>query len=283
MKVSIALTVFNSESYLEEQLDSYALQSRLPDELIVSDDGSIDSSIAIVKAFAARSPFPVHLHRNHSNVGLIANFDLAIQRCTGDIIVLSDHDDVWLPSKIEKLVNELNAFPDAGLVFSDAELVDEELRPIGKRLSERLYPPSEQIKGETDRWLDVLLNRNVVGGAMLAFRSEFIRCFSPIPVHLSLLHDGWIALVIASLSNMRYIKEPLLYYRQHGGQMTWAIYGPPMEPSQHQPVRGIKIDEYESRKLFETAISQLQVQIGDLTFLTERLGELASSGYGSRR
>src|SRR4030095_14430308 len=87
--VSIALCSYNGERYLQEQLDSIAGQSRLPDELVVCDDRSLDETAEIIRAFASKVPFPVRLTINERNLGSTKNFEKAISLCRGDIILLS--------------------------------------------------------------------------------------------------------------------------------------------------------------------------------------------------
>ena len=125
MKFSVAMCTYNGAAYLEEQLDSIARQIRLPDELVVCDDNSSDESLRILRSFAARSAFPVRLHSNESNLGSTKNFEKAICLCSGDVIALADQDDVWHPEKLAILEREFSSTPDVGLVFTDAEIVDE--------------------------------------------------------------------------------------------------------------------------------------------------------------
>src|SRR5215813_4582625 len=131
MKVSIALCTFNGAPYLREQLESFAAQERLPDELVVGDDGSCDGSIQIIEDFSKHAKFPVHIHVNGQKLGVVRNFDETINRCSGDVIFTSDQDDVWMDEKIRLMVSEFEKDPDIGLVFSDAIYVDEDLGSLG--------------------------------------------------------------------------------------------------------------------------------------------------------
>ena len=95
LTISIAMTTYNGEKYLQEQLDSFLGQNRLPDELVVCDDGSQDRTMAILESFSSRAPFPVRIYRNSAKLGYSKNFEKAGSLCTGDIIAFSDEDDVW--------------------------------------------------------------------------------------------------------------------------------------------------------------------------------------------
>ena len=111
-RISIAMTTYNSERFVAEQLESFVRQERLPDELVVSDDASVDSTVEVVRGFAARAPFPVRLFVNQQHLGLTKNFERAIAESTGDIIFLSDADDSWYPHKILVMERALEGTPE---------------------------------------------------------------------------------------------------------------------------------------------------------------------------
>src|SRR4051812_40446835 len=103
MKLGVALCTYNGERYLSEQLDSIFAQERLPDEVLVQDDGSSDRTLAILDAYAAKAPFTFKVVRNPQNLGFVRNFEHAIGRCSGDVIATSDQDDYWRPDKLKKI------------------------------------------------------------------------------------------------------------------------------------------------------------------------------------
>jgi glycosyltransferase involved in cell wall biosynthesis len=223
MKVSVAMCTYNGEPYLAEQLASTAAQSRLPDELVVCDDASTDSTCEIIRQFASSAPFPVHLHVNEKNLGSTKNFERAIALCEGDAIVLSDQDDVWLPQKLERIEQYFTSEPNVGMVFSDAEVVDASLQPLGYGLWESVgFDEAHRALVRKGRVLDVLLPGWTVTGATMAFRSEFRNLLLDIPTDLAVIHDGWIALMIASVADVAFIEEPLIKYRQHARQQIGA-------------------------------------------------------------
>ena len=215
--ISVALCTYNGAAYLDEQLRSIAEQNCLPDELVVCDDASSDATGQIVADFSARAPFPVRFHRNDRNLGSRANFEQAIRLCRGQIIALADQDDVWLPQKLRRLREVLENDPTAGLVFSDAILVDSQRRSLGCRLWQAIrFTRSEQRRWAARQATDVLLRHNVVTGATLAFRAEYRDLVLPVPE--GWVHDGWIALLIAAVARPAWIAEPLVEYRQHASQ-----------------------------------------------------------------
>ena len=222
--ISIALCTYNGEKFLQEQLDSIEQQTMLPDELVVCDDCSSDRTMEILQTFAGETPFPVHIHQNEENLGSTKNFEKAIKLCTGDIIALSDQDDVWLPEKLEKLEKAFRDHPDIGYAFSNGELVDDELKPL-----DRTVWQSNQFEGEMfDRYvageqLLCFLRWQFVTGATMAFRARLKKYIFPFPEHKIWIHDGWIAVVGSSIGEIGLpINESLVLYRQHGRQQIGA-------------------------------------------------------------
>lgn len=223
MKFSIALCTYNGARYLPDQLDSIAAQTLLPDELVICDDRSTDDTRAVIASFAARAPFAVRLHVNEVNLGSTKNFEQAISLCAGDLIALSDQDDVWLPAKLERLGETFSARPEVGLVFTDAELVDENLIPWGARLWQYTWTLREQQLFHEGRAFDALLRRNVVTGATMAFRARFRDLALPIPPNHFLIHDCWIALMIAAVAGTVALPDTLIKYRQHPQQQIGVV------------------------------------------------------------
>jgi glycosyltransferase involved in cell wall biosynthesis len=212
------MCTYNGSAYLREQLDSIATQVRLPDELIICDDQSSDNTREIIESFTAVTPFPVRLYVNEERLGSIKNFDKVISLCSGDIIALSDQDDVWHPEKLKKIEGAFLDAPAAGLVFTDAEVVDEDLCYSGYRLWQRTFDQTEQKLIKSGQAFKVLMTRNVVTGATMAFRARYKDLVLPIPDNIGLIHDWWIALIIAAVAKIDFIDEPLIKYRQHRNQ-----------------------------------------------------------------
>ncbi|HIE59179.1 MAG TPA: glycosyltransferase, partial [Hydrogenothermaceae bacterium] len=94
MRISIALATYNGDTYLQDQLNSYIAQERLPDEMVVCDDVSKDETVAILEAFQKVAPFEVQIIKNETNLGYTKNFEKALSLCSGDIVFFSDQDDV---------------------------------------------------------------------------------------------------------------------------------------------------------------------------------------------
>jgi hypothetical protein len=262
MKISIAMCTYNGSAHLREQLESIATQTRPPDELVVCDDGSSDGSIEIINSFARSSKFPVRIRVNENNLGSTRNFDQALGLCEGDIIAFSDQDDVWLASKLEQLEERLEK--DAGLAFTDGELVDDSLKPLGRSVWQALrFAEKERALFAGGSGFEVLLDHNVVSGPAMAFHARFKPLLQPIPdrlVHdgVPVLHDWWSALLIAAVSNLSFIDEPLFKYRQHAQQQLGVrpINNPAAQPG-----------------VLDSRLASLQTELSYLSTILERLSE----------
>jgi glycosyltransferase involved in cell wall biosynthesis len=223
MKISVAMSTYNGARYLREQLDSIAAQTRLPDELMICDDGSTDGTREIISEFATTAPFPVNVHLNKQNLGSTKNFESAIEFCGGDLITLSDQDDTWLPEKLAQLEAEFARAANVGLIFTDAAVINDDGLPTGYTLWQRLpLQADERRLIQSRRAIDLLLAGSTVTGATMAFRGRFKDLILPIPTDLPIIHDAWIAILIAAVSGVLPLATPLIRYRQHSEQQVGA-------------------------------------------------------------
>ena len=245
MRFSVALCTCNGGAYLREQLDSLAAQTRLPDELVVCDDASTDNTASIIEHFALEVPFPVRVFVNEVRLGVTRNFDRAFGLCQGDLIAPADQDDVWHPDKLRLIEEQFATDADVGLVFTDLEVVDERLQPLGHRAWQSdgvEFDRGPQRLLDRGKAVDVLLTRNVVTGCAMAFKSRFRSLVCPIPLEvcgLRIVHDYWIAALVAAASKVRYLDRPLVKYRRHGNQQV-GLSGPRTEPDPNAWTRGCR-------------------------------------------
>ncbi len=217
MQLSVAMCTYNGARYLREQLESLAGQRRLPDELVVCDDGSADGTVALLEEFAAKSPFPVRLVHNPENLGYRRNFAQAITLCIGEVIALADQDDLWYPEKLHRLEQIFQQHPGIGGVFSDGDIIDDRSRPVGRTLWQSfLFGREDQERFRTGHAVDALLRRNVVTGMAFALRRSAFDELPEIPA--SWVHDGWLAILLAVRSGIYACRERLVGYRVHGEQ-----------------------------------------------------------------
>jgi len=216
VRISVAMCTYNGADFLPAQLESIFAQLRAADEIVICDDGSTDNTKSLI-------PGNVIFHENEQNLGTVRNFEQAIGLCTGDVIVLSDQDDVWRQDKLQLIEKAFSSNANVGLVFSDADVVDEQLNPLGRRMWDEVGFDSHKRKLVAQgRALEVLLPGWTVSGATMAFRSKYAKLSLPIPTTIPMIHDGWIALTVAAVSDVALIDEPLIKYRQHQRQQIGA-------------------------------------------------------------
>jgi len=220
-RLSVALCTYNGARHLGEQLASLERQTRAPDELVVCDDGSSDGTLPILDALRERVPYPVRVVVNATRLGPTKNFEQAIGLCTGDLIALSDQDDVWLPERLALGEAALAADAGAGLAFSDATMADEALRPLGYDLWDAItFTEEEQARVRGGDAVPVLLRHQVVTGATMTFRAALRPAVLPVPP--CWIHDGWIAFLAAATGRLVPLPEPLVLYRQHDRNLIGA-------------------------------------------------------------
>ena len=225
-EISVAMCTYNGAQYIVEQLESMAAQTLLPAEIVVSDDGSTDGTIALLKQTWERlSEHSSELRKvklivlsNKSSLGVTKNFEQAIAATTKPYIFLADQDDLWFPQRLEVETAQLKA--GAGFVFGDAQLVDSSSEPLGHSLFEALSLSSAERAGIVSHPVDVLIKRNIVTGATAAFSRSVFDKAAPFPA--GWVHDEWLAMVAALSAEQFAVTESLIGYRQHDSNQIGA-------------------------------------------------------------
>ena len=282
--VSVAMCSYNMAAFIEEQLVSLARQTRLPNELVVCDDGSEDRTVEIVRAFAATAPFDVRIVQNDPRLGCNKNFEKAISLCNGDIIFLCDHDDVWHEQKIEILLG-LMRDETVGGAFGDADVVLGDLTPRGFTLWDtcNFNPERRQRFAAGEQFSELIIN-NVVQGAAAAFKSSFRPAIIPIPLEWQ--HDYWIALIVSAQARISFTERRMLDYRQHGGNLIGAGMpyrpGPPSTAFRRLRHRvGQWIKKMRSPTLYyDKRLANIRKELQPLSVLRERLMLLDQHAVG---
>jgi hypothetical protein len=220
LTISVAMRVYNSSRFVGEQLASILEQTCPPDEIVVGDDGSDDDTLDIIVAMvdAARHARPglkaVLKLLPSLHVGITANIQRTIAACTGDIIVICDHDDRCHPSRFARIRDEFERRPDLLYVHGDAQLIDDQGAGLGARLTERqLVSRWERERYAAGEAFQVLIRRNIATGATAAFRRSLVPLASPFPT--TWVYDEWLGIIAAGMGQLAFIDDPQLDYRQH--------------------------------------------------------------------
>jgi glycosyltransferase involved in cell wall biosynthesis len=207
IQISVCMAAYNGERYITVQLQSILCQLADGDEVIVVDDASHDGTVAIVESFHDER---IRITRNLTNRGVVASFERAILEARGDVIFLSDQDDLWKPDKVSRFLQIFND-PKVTLALSDADIIDADGRMRGQSYF--------QARGGFVPGVMQNILRNHYIGCTMAFRRQILTYCLPFPKNLP-MHDSWIGIVNDSFGKTAYIDEPLVLYRRHGQNVS---------------------------------------------------------------
>jgi len=197
--ISVCIAAYNGEKYIKEQLDSILYQLSAEDEVIISDDGSTDSTLEVIEKINDER---IKVFKNQGKHGYAHNFENALKNAIGDYIFFADQDDVWLPNKVEMMLPFLK---EDNLVITNAYVVNDNLEKQGKLSQWRKYK-----KGYARN-----LYKSVYTGCTCAFTKKIKEYSLPFPQTKWIQHDNWMGLLCELKFNVLYIDEPLILYRRH--------------------------------------------------------------------
>lgn len=209
--ISVCMATFNGEKYIKDQIDSIIQQLSPNDELIISDDGSTDSTLSIINAYKDNR---IHLLTHSPNKNSSGhkkacdNFENAIKNSSGDIIFLTDQDDIWQSNKIEICLEELE---DYDFLVHDMAIMDSE----GKIIKENRYFSNPLPKN----WLSIIMKMNLWGCCMV-FKRKCLQYLLPFPKSI-IVHDYWIVSMCLKKGKCKYIDKSLIKYREHADSVSY--------------------------------------------------------------
>lgn len=195
---------------------------------MLSDDASSDGTVAFARATleACRADRPgleieLRVFENRPALRVTKNFEQAVGACRGELIALSDQDDVWQPDRLQIMAAEFDRRPELTLLHTDARLVDGSGAPLDQTLFRALeVKPFELDWIHDGRAFDVLLRRNLVTGATTMFRRRLLE--EALPFADGWLHDEWLAAIAAVVGRVDVLERELIDYRQHGANEVGA-------------------------------------------------------------
>lgn len=199
------MATYNGEEFVFEQIKSILVQLSPDDELIISDDSSMDNTVKIIQSVKDHR---VKLLTTNKFRDPIKNFQHTLNFAAGEYIFLSDQDDVWLEGKYTEMLNLLKQY---SLVVSDSMITDEQLNI--------LYPSFFTYFNSGKGILKNMIKSSYYGSCM-AFRKEILNAALPFPDTKEIGHDLWIGLVAEMLGTVYFYPKPLLLYRRHKAAFT---------------------------------------------------------------
>lgn len=203
--ISVCLASYNGGLYIGEQIESILQQLQVNDELVISDDGSSDNTLAVIARFQDARIRLV----NGPRQGLIKNFEYALAQAKGDVIFLSDQDDIWHERKVTECLTILSN-DQVSMVVTDCQVID---------ASRKVIAPSFFKMRHSGGGLFKNLIKNSYLGCCLAFKRRILLSAMPFPDSIP-MHDWWLGLIANMYGKVIFLDMPLLSYRRHGANVS---------------------------------------------------------------
>jgi len=225
VEVEILLSTYNGEKYLAEQLDSILAQTYGNFKITVRDDHSTDGTLKIIQSYIDKYPAKISLYKDPiwktKNMGSTFSFGRLMQQATGQYLMFSDQDDVWMEDKIALTLTRFKSIEAENpntpiLVFTDMVEVDENLKVLNPSFiqNQKLLP---EIKDNSIK----VLAMNIVAGCTTMFNRQCVDVVLPFPSK-KVIHDHWMAINVSQYGIVEYINKPTSYYRQHSHNVVGA-------------------------------------------------------------
>jgi glycosyltransferase involved in cell wall biosynthesis len=209
VRVSVCLATYNGEKFLLEQLKSILIQLSAIDEIIISDDGSVDRTCDIV-AELKDDRIKFIINENSSKKGPLGNFENALKHAEGEIIFLSDQDDLWLPGKLKA---HLDYHKNYDLIVSDAIVVNE----VGEVLFESFF----NQRGSRPGLINNIVKNSYIGCCM-SFNRNILNYALPFPPGIH-MHDWWIGLIGERFGRVFFQNQKTLKYLRHEANASQTL------------------------------------------------------------
>jgi glycosyltransferase involved in cell wall biosynthesis len=261
MKVSVAMCVYNGALYVGEQLKSIMNQATKVHEVIVIDDFSSDNTYEKCLSLLGNDCQSYRVFRNSHNLGFTSNFQKAISLCTGDLIFISDQDDVWLENKVTVLVDYFTRYPEIACLTHDGELVDERLRKSG-------LTKNNQIRNGYGR------KKFVITGCLTALRKEYLEFILPVPTFV-IGHDTWLTYIFELFPRrFKLIDDCLQLVRRHSENTSnWVINSTSPVNRIHvlaEQVKTLKNSAYKDRESMNNELTRRLASVKNVTDLFDQ-------------
>lgn len=205
-KISVCIATYNGEKYIQEQLDSILDQLGPADEVIISDDSSTDGTLSIVGSFNDKR---IKIFANQTFRNPILNFENALKHAQGDIIFLSDQDDIWADQKVKKMVD---AMTHADMVVCDCCFINDD----NKVILDSYFALVKSRPGVLRN-----LRKNTYFGCCMAFKREILKKALPFPKDIP-MHDIWLGFIGDLFYKPVFLNETLTNYRKHDNNVSIA-------------------------------------------------------------
>lgn len=212
MSISVCIASFNGAEFIAEQISSIVCQLSVDDEIIVSDDCSVDNTINILESFGDPR---IRIIKNQTNVGHVKNFEKALSFAKNEIIFLSDQDDIWMPDKVQSIVKLFRDDPELFFVQHSMSLLNSGINSLNSPFL--ILSNNEQ---SYSKFLFLQLLTPNVWGCATAFRRDILKFYLPFPSFVY-AHDHWLGLIVACRrKRIRLLSNTYLLRRLHDNNLT---------------------------------------------------------------
>lgn len=215
--VSVCVATYNGEKYIKAQLESILCQLSENDEVIISDDTSTDSTLAIIQGMKDDRIIILHHKKNMRLSQYVAasfrfashNFENAVSHAKGDFIYLADQDDVWVSNRISEMQSYLEQYD---FVMCNYGVIDGQ-----SQLTKSIFYSQNPVSSS--------LCKNILStpflGCCMAFKRSVLEYCLPFP-YACIGHDYWMGCLILHLGTFKFIEKPLHLYRKHDTNVSPA-------------------------------------------------------------
>lgn len=204
--ISVCMATFNGQKFLETQVASILSQLGPEDELIISDDGSTDDTVGLIRSIRDRR---IKLITDKPLRNPALNFERALKAAKGDYIFLSDQDDVWLPGRVELAMHWMK---DYDTLVVDCDIIDDNSEVVAKSYFSIRKSGSGLFHN---------LKRNTYLGACMSFRRKMLLNALPFPPGVP-MHDIWLGWISELTGSVKFLPQVCVHYRRHSGNVTVA-------------------------------------------------------------
>ncbi len=212
--ISVAIAAYCGEEYIIKLLNSIKNQKLSVDEVVISDDCSTDTTVALCEKFFKQNNLTNwRIIKNEKNLGYCFNFYNAINECKGDIIFLADQDDEWYENKTAEMVKALNENQDIYVLASRYDVIDKNSKIIensGVTYLGNIFDGSIQYLDA-----DSFIGCSYIRGFSMCFKKEIKDLLKPIDLKNLLSHDWYICMLGNVLGKTAVLNTKLGGYRYH--------------------------------------------------------------------
>lgn len=203
--ISVVMPAYNASQFIKEAIESVLAQTYPHFELLICDDGSVDSTIEIITSIKDSR---IHLFKNRKNIGNLKTTNFLFSKCKGDLIAIQDADDISLSNRFELCVNEFLNDHKLGLIGTNYIVTDACLNPLYCGLLPlKNHELQEKLEKEVPPFLyaSIIVKRELV---------DVVGGFRPLFNRKGYADLDWLCR-ICELTEVKNLKEISYFYRKY--------------------------------------------------------------------